>query len=1113
MTTTSTTAERCVIRASAGTGKTFALSNRFIRLLAAGDGSGGDPLDGILATTFTRKAAGEILARVIGRVAEASLDEDQAGELARHVELKRADTGRWRQVLVRMVRRLHRLRVGTLDSFFIQVAGAFALELKLPLGWRITDELDEERVRRHAIRRLLAEYSATDAAELMHLLGKDDAGRSVAAEIDEVVRSLYEVYAEAPPAAWETVPRLKRLTPLELSEAIQRLADLECEGGKRVANARDGDVERAWQGDWETFVAKGPAKAVVEGHCTYYKKPLPAGLVAAYEPIVEHAKAELTGRVIDQTSSARRLLEHYATIFRQLKWQHRGLSFADVTRLLASGEVADRLGEVAYRLDAPVRHLLLDEFQDTAPAQWHVLRPFARRIIEDSPHGSFFCVGDVKQAIFGWRGGMAEIFDALDREFPALAADSLTRSYRSSPVIIDTVNAVFTDLAKNKVALKHPAAAEAWAARFQPHSTAREELPGYCCMETAPLPVTANDTNETGEADMEDPADGEATTDEESTVGEANMLTAAADLIARLHARSPDRTIGVLARKNATVAGLIFHLRQKGILASEEGGNPLTDSPAVTVILSLLKLADHPGDSVARFHLATSPLGEPLGLTDHCDESAAVRLAVDVRRQLMDRGYGPTVERWIEILAPACESRDLRRLAQLAELAYIHEPAATSRADDFLQRVQHQRVEDPLAARIRVMTMHKAKGLQFDIVVLPELDDQLLGQGPRVVVGRDGPAGEITHIARGASKPLLPLLPKPITDAYELARQRRVEESFCLLYVALTRAVHALHVLIAPSPANERSLHSTSAGLLRAALTNGEKLPPGAVFYEKGDPDWARAEGRDDGREPTAPEPAAAGRGELPSAGPPPGAPGGTIRLAPSTGRFRRGLRRMTPSGLEGGRHVRIGNMLRLDNRPALQRGTAIHAWFEQIDWLEEGLPDERRLREVAAEACQGSPGCDLNELLARFHEMLRQPAVARLLSREAYRADRGDWIARAYQSASASGIAKEPDDVSLEVHREWPFVLREGEDILRGSIDRLVLLTAGKWPVAAEVIDFKSDRVEPGDAAALAERVDRYRPQMAAYRRAVAMQFRLAEELVDARLLFVAPGIVVDLP
>src|SRR5207249_1970782 len=82
------------------------------------------------------------------------------------------------------------------------------------------------------------------------------------------------------------------------------------------------------------------------------------------------------------------------------------------------------------------------------------------------------------------------------------------------------------------------------------------------------------------------------------------------------------------------------------------------------------------------------------------------------------------------------DRRDLSRLQQLVEMAYAFGPRSTLRADDFVTWVRNQRVPDPSGAKVRVMTMHAAKGLQFDAVFLPELDTGLLGQPPSFVVGR-----------------------------------------------------------------------------------------------------------------------------------------------------------------------------------------------------------------------------------------------------------------------------------------------------------------------------------------------------------------------------------------
>ena len=94
----------------------------------------------------------------------------------------------------------------------------------------------------------------------------------------------------------------------------------------------------------------------------------------------------------------------------------------------ATGPVIE-LGLAAYSLIGwtAESHLLLDEFQD-APVQWRVLQPLAEHVTRGSGRASFFCVGDAKQAIDGWRGGVAELFEARQSQFPACNSNSSTRA-------------------------------------------------------------------------------------------------------------------------------------------------------------------------------------------------------------------------------------------------------------------------------------------------------------------------------------------------------------------------------------------------------------------------------------------------------------------------------------------------------------------------------------------------------------------------------------------------------------------------------------------------------------------------------------------------------------
>ena len=258
---------------------------------------------------------------------------------------------------------------------------------------------------------------------------------------------------------------------------------------------------------------------------------------------------------------------------------------------------------------------------------------------------------------------------------------------------------------------------------------------------------------------------------------------------------------------------LIYELRQRNVAASEEGGNPLTDSMAVQVILSLLRLADHPGDTIARFHVAQSPLAAHMDYRNHADDARTLVLSQAVRARLLDAGYGRAIQHWAELLESSCDQRDGSRLRQLVEVAYGYEPLATLRTADFLRYVELERVADPTTAEVRVMTVHQAKGLQFDIVVLPDLDVQLAGQSDAFVVGQPSPTEPIDRVCLYRNASIQKLLPTQLQQLFEENTRQSVEEALCVLYVALTRAIYSLHMIVKPSTASEKNLPKTAAGL------------------------------------------------------------------------------------------------------------------------------------------------------------------------------------------------------------------------------------------------------------------------------------------------------------
>lgn len=1015
-----------VIRASAGAGKTWRLGNRYIGLLAAGVAP-----ENIVAATFSRKAAGEILERILTRLARASLSPEAGARLAVELGQPGLSAESAGELLRSLARSLHRLRVCTLDSLFGDVARGFGPELGLPPGWEMAEDDDTHRLQVEAIDAALRAYDVDALIKLLNDLDEGAAEQSVIKGFDEVIRTFHGVACESEAAAWGAVTVEGRLDAAAIDAAAAALGADPVTNG-HVTKARDKVLGALARGEWATVGADKLLASQAAGE-PYQRTRVGAPAQAACARIVGHALAEVVAAMGRRTASARQMLDLFEGPYREVQRRRRLLRFEDVARAIGEGALDARMEEVFQRLDARTEHLLLDEFQDTSPAQWRVLLPFARVAVRE---GSLFVVGDVKQAIYGWRGGVAEIFDAVTTALPGLGEETLEKSQRSAPVVIDAVNRVFAAIATAGALGPYAEAGGRWAKGFIAHTTARDGLRGHVSLRTAP-----------------EAAEGEKQSDA--------TLACAADHIRDLAAAHPGCSLGVLVRTNDSVRALTDLLRARDVPVSGEGTSTLTGSRAVDAVLSLLRFVDHPGHTIARYHVACSPLGAVVGFVNHEDRHAARRLSIELRAALMSEGYGACLYEWARGLASSCDARDLRRLLKLVELGYEYDRDATLRPTDFVAWVEKKRVPDAGSADVRVMNVHQSKGLQFDLVVLPELDGSF-PKAPRVLIRRDSPLAPITAVSLPGRKGQLDGTPlQALRHANEC---ESVVESINLLYVALTRAVHAVHIVVAPEPA-KASRGPTMAKIVCEALCPGAERTPAALLFELGERDWFAT---------TAPPV----MGSAAAAEP--------VRVVLRRSSRSRGLERQSPSSHEGGGRS-LSAALAQPNRGALEQGTLIHAFFERVRWIEDGLPEGAALLRLAR--ASGLSAEESTRRVEWFERMMADPVVRGALS-------------LAGQAAEAG--------VELEVRREFPFAQREGDALVNGVIDRLVLHRRGGRTVAAEVIDFKTDGVSAGEAE-VAARVEVHRGQMEAYRRAVARMERVPPERVRARLLFVTAGVVRD--
>ena len=1027
-----------LIRASAGAGKTFQLTGRVIGLLAAGEVP-----QQILATTFTRKAAGEIRDRVLDRLADAALSASARDLLRRH-EVADLSATEAVQLLRQLLDNVHLLQFCTLDSFFVSIVRCFALDLGQSATWRLIDETEDAQICTEAIAAALQDSDRDRTHELIRLLSGAPAARPVHEQLVQAVNNFYDLFRETKKEAWEW---LNPGRPLAREKMETLLAALPRDA---LPTNKDGNPARVWlkaweklqrlvtEEDWDLVVEQTLFQKVLDNETHFSKKEIPSAIARTIEQLVEQARRVLLGHVADRTSAIYALLERFDRHYTALKKQAGAMTFLDVTQLLAEGALDGRLDEIYYRLDSRTSHLLLDEFQDTSLSQWKVLEPIADEVLAAAGEiRKFFCVGDMKQAIYGWRGGVAEIFGTLRGRWPQIEDRPITETYRCRPQIVDAVNRVFGNLASSEVLSEYPQVVSEWHAQFEPHRAANQDQAGF-----VQLVASA--------------ADPQLRQKEMSAL----TMSVAAAQVAAIHRKQSTAEIGVLVRTNAAVAEMIYRLGQLDppIHASEEGGNPLTDSPAVSAVLALLRMTDHPADQVARYRVLHSPLGNVVGLKNR-DDAEATRVARDTRRQLMLDGYGPTIWHWVTQLAPFCDERDTNRLAQLADLAARFEARICSRPIEFVRHVELSRVEDASGSPVRVMTIHQSKGLQFDAVILPELDKSILRvDTSRPLADRENPTLPPHRVSCNVKKEIR-ALSHDLIDMQAQTEQRVLRESLSVLYVAMTRARFALYLVTNPQTVREKTTPKTFAGLLRTLLPEDPEARSGEVLYEAGDADWLDK------------IPAGEGGVPLKRCTKP--------QLAKADPDVFRSLAEQSPSELVEGMRDPLNERLQLHSGGATLRGTVFHAWYEQIEWLDQqGPPVESLLRDEAAKL--RAPQDEVDDWLKTFYASLGQAEIREQLSSTSF----------------AEGAC---------VVNERRFAVRQGDTLLRGAIDRLIV-----EPTRAVVIDFKTDDIDV--AGGETKLTEHYRPQLEAYCRAVADFQHLDREQVEARLVLIETGRCVPL-
>jgi ATP-dependent exoDNAse (exonuclease V) beta subunit len=826
-----------LILASAGSGKTYQLGNRVIGRVARGV----EPAK-IVALTFTRKAAGEFADSVLGKLAEAVLDANVASRLAADLGDDGID---FDEILQGITRDLPRFTLTTIDSFFTRVVRGFQYDLGLTGGrFDLLEGARAASARDELLGELLGR--ALDdgrASGFANAFRRATAGRE-GVSIAEGLRGFIEVWhrrfsagkpciwgpdflTEARTFDWENKKHALADAARHAIGAIEETYKRQVEAVAKFIDAVEAYELAGGAFPDSSAVAKGildalASDAVGDVELKFHKTfILPAPALRAIGDLVGLAAASEMAAAVERTRAIAGVIEGYDDLV-ATRLRRRGLlGFDDVKRLMGawcrSEDARVRRELVDFRLGARYEHWLLDEFQDTSREEWEGLLPLLQEAVSGDD-GSLFIVGDRKQAIYGWRGGDVSLFDEVQRVFGAgIRSIPMAESWRSCPEVLELVNRVCGN--ESLIRGMFGIGPERW--HWDTHVSApplqNPERAGEVRVE-----VVDPDGEESGES-----IEGDA--DETASATDDPRILAMITRMRELGVGEKELTCGVLVRRNEDGRVVADALRAAGFDVVLDGiREPAGDHPACVAVWQLLRWLANPRDDYARRVVEMSPLA---GALRHDAGEPWYQIWERVLAACHAEGFAKTLEQIVEPLLPIVSAYGKRRLAEIIDALAAFDAAPDAGAAAAARWIERLEVpQNPGAAAVQVMTIHKSKGLGFDVVFIPFVPDRRIPESQRFQIAEGD--GWITSVPPAWARALFPALRAAEQSWVDAARY----EALCQLYVALTRAKRGLYIyLAARKPSADPDAPTLANWMLKALDAAGNS----GVIYQNGDPSWS----------------------------------------------------------------------------------------------------------------------------------------------------------------------------------------------------------------------------------------------------------------------------------
>ena len=855
--------------ASAGSGKTYALVKEYLKIILVAKKN--DAYRNILAITFTNKAVHEMKSRIVGNLSEFAKDEptqkaqDLMQDLALETKLSIPQIKtKSQQIIKHIIHNYAAFDISTIDKFTHKVIRAFAHDLGLPMTFEVT--LDTENLLVEAVDAIIAQ--AGEDETLTKLLidftmekTDDDKSWDISREIletgrlvlnennreeithfqDKKIEDFVEIKTKLGKACQVLEKENENLATETLSLIEKNRIDLKSFSAghfpKHLQSIVDGkfNSKNKTYHEFEDIKINKTAKdgAIIEN--------IIPDLLRFLEKVYKNFEKRDFYKAFLKNITPLSLLNTVSNELAKIQEEQNVLSIAEFNAIIHR-EIQNQPAPFIYeRLGERYRHFFIDEFQDTSEMQWQNLIPLIDNATSseiDGEKGTLMIVGDPKQSIYRWRGGKAEQFIELCKDKnpfnnPEKVLEHLDKNYRSYSQIIDFNNDFFKLLSSEFENADYKDLYENHS-----HQKTNDKTGGYVNISFLPILEKTDD-------------------DEEEALDKTEMyVLETLNTIQKVLKKGFEyKDIVILSRKRSQGIAIANYLTEQNIPLLSSETLMVQNATEVRLIIHLLKYLKNSSDLEAKAHFLEyfaqnnqdkMPIHDFIaqGMTftkedefENWLESFDVNLSFQNSRK---KSLFEAVEVIIsKFLSPKSSNSYVQYFLDIVLERDVRNQAGIS---DFLnywdKNAEKFSIPSPEGTNaVRIMTIHKSKGLEFPVVIMPFAEEDY-SRSPKNKLWLNADEKDIG-------------LPKVLIDnssavegfgddaksVYDQKKQEELLDNINVLYVALTRAEEQMYIISQNlKPRKDGEYPSNMASFFIKYLINNHLFDENKLEYEFGNP-------------------------------------------------------------------------------------------------------------------------------------------------------------------------------------------------------------------------------------------------------------------------------------